>query len=115
MKSSKKRSIIKAQLHARPNVYGFGADWILVLTNTRTKRVRSFWLGQACKFTSRILGWDYEDFLDTCMAEVGSRNYYDKRVQRWIVQQIIKGITDNSPEKLKDIFDNAESWSLSAE
>lgn len=114
MKSDKK-NLIKAQLCIQHAYYIGIYYWILVLTDIRTKKVRSFWLGQDIKFISRVLGWNYEDFINACVAETKSKNYHDKRVQRWILKQIVNGITNNSPEKLKDIFENAESWSLSAE
>ena len=104
--------MIKYDLDARPNAYGFGRDYTLTLIDTTTGRMRPFFLGQDAKVFSRMLGMDMRDAVDYYTKKAKSRDF--SKVKKLIAKDIISTITDGdlSQAKLRSLMQNAQDWDL---
>lgn len=104
--------MIKYDLEARPNAYGFGRDYTLYLTDTTTGRIRRFMLGQDAKVFSRMLGMDMRDAVDYYAKKAKSRDF--SKVKKLIARDIISTLTDGdiSQARLRTLMQTAQDWDL---
>jgi len=77
--------------------YGFGSNWSLNV-GKKDKVVKSFWLGQGAKVTSRTIGLDYGDYVKntTKRAGLGEKKWNNekswignKKINRMVTEDII--------------------------
>jgi hypothetical protein len=97
-----RKEVLKGKLRAWVSAgspsdnYGFGSNWHLNIGN-KNKVVKSFWLGQGAKVTSRMLGMDYNDYTKRVIEKVGKKKGYssegnflaDKKVNKMITEDIL--------------------------
>jgi hypothetical protein len=105
--------MITYELVARPNAYGFGKDWTLVLTKGTVKK--SFWLGQDVKVVSRILGMSMANAVEFYKNKANSSNF--EVIAPLIASDILRTILDTQrldQDKLEQVF-SMNSWEMSIE
>lgn len=105
--------MIEYELIVRPNAFGFGKDWTIVLTKGNVKK--SFWLGQDVKVVNRMLGMNMIDATKYYSNKAGSNNF--EVIAPFIASDILRKIADTQrldQDKLEQIF-NMNSWELCVE
>ena len=73
-------------ISARPNAYGFGHDWDLVVKAGKKKQV--FMLGQDAKVVSRALGMRMDDAVDYYSKKAGSKDW--EKVAPLIADDVVR-------------------------
>ena len=103
---------IEYDLKIRPNAYGFGKDWSLVLTRDGVSK--SFWLGQDVKVTSRILGMSIREAVEHYKTKANSSNF--EALSPLIAGDILRkklGTQRLDQDKLEQAFKtNTWSWAV---
>ena len=104
--------MIEYDLKVRPNAYGFGKDWSLVLTKDGVSK--SFWLGQDVKVVSRILGMSIGETVIHYKAKANSSNF--EAIAPLIAGDVLRKKLDVqrlTQEKLEIAYKmSAWSWSV---
>ena len=118
--------------------YGFGSNWALNIGTNGTP-VKSFWLGQGAKVTSRMLGQDYGKYVKNVSERVKRKKQWtsekelfsNKKANKVITEDILHSamgdewIQDSDPEmsgwsngidnkRLKKLM-KAQDWDLSVQ
>jgi hypothetical protein len=62
--------------------YGFGSNWSLNIGKKGTP-IKSMWLGQGAKVTSRMLGSDYNDYVKSVSERVKAKKQF-KNEHDWL-------------------------------
>jgi hypothetical protein len=78
--------MIEYELIAKPNAYGFGHDWTLVLSKNGEQK--HFWLGQDVKVISRILGMRMAYAVEHYKKKANSSNF--DVVKEYIAADILR-------------------------
>lgn len=102
---------IEYELLARPNAYGFGKDWTLVMTKGTQKK--SFWLGQDVKVMSRILGMSMREGVEYYKKKANSSNF--EIIAPLIASDILRKKLDTqrlTQDKLEEAF-KKNVWGMS--
>lgn len=71
--------------------YGFGSNWNLNI-GKKDKILKSMWLGQGAKVTSRQLGMDYGDYIKQTTTQAGFKEKQWKSEQSWLGNKKINKI-----------------------
>ena len=104
---------MKATIEHTPNVYGFGHDWTMVITDHEKRKV--FWMGQDAKVCARLIGTTPGHVIEL----IGGNNIDNAKVNRKLVQIIFEALAvpgqDDWKEIMKDVFKTAEPWALAVE
>jgi len=103
--------MITYDLIARPNAYGFGRDWTIVLKKGNI--TKTFWLGQDIKVVSRILGMRMSEAVEYYNKKANSKNF--EVVSSYIAADILRVILKTKKldqDKLDMIF-KLNSWEMS--
>lgn len=106
----------KYWISARPNAYGFGHDWDLVVKAGKKKTV--LMLGQDAKVVSRALGMRMEDAVDYYAKKAGSKEW--EKVEPFIADDVVRaslGLEQDGailPENIKQLA-KAQPWEMAVE
>lgn len=103
-------------ISARPNAYGFGHDWDLVVKAGKKKSV--LMLGQDAKVVSRALGMDMRDAVDYYAKKAGSKEW--EKVAPFIADDVVRaslGLEADepiTPAHIKKLA-KAQPWEIAVE
>jgi hypothetical protein len=81
--------------------YGFDHNWTLVIS--RGKQVKSFYLGQDCKFLSRVLGIDAKDVIQA----IGTNDLRPEAARKKLAKYIIEALNLDA-KQVKEL----QAWEL---
>jgi len=98
--------------------YGFGSNWNLNI-GTKDKTVKSMWLGQGAKVTSRMLGYHYGDYVKNVSERANAKKQFqnekewlsNKKVNKLVSGDILEAIGETNPKNLL----NVEDWDLAVQ
>jgi hypothetical protein len=81
---------MKKYIETRPNPYGFGHDWTLVVDykDYGTNKQKRFFLGQDVKFCKRVLGRDPKDVVKVIGSNDLSRPSSRRKLANFIYKEL---------------------------
>lgn len=101
------------KIKATKRLDGFGHNWTLELVIKKEVK-KSFFLGQDIKFTSRVLGYNFQDLIKDCTCETKSNLFESPKTQRWLVDRILEAFGTNRKDFSKEAL-MLESYDLACE
>jgi hypothetical protein len=87
------KATYRVSVSATNGNYGFGKDWIIVITKTingQVENIRRFWVGQDAKVCSRIIGTDMKSLAIYLVKKYKTRNFANKRLNQSLGKMILR-------------------------